>query len=67
MSRVVHSRLRAEAVEHSGSMLRGACIGIFVIITRPGLCPTELPVGEVSETLSPDVSGQRQQLLSHIH
>jgi len=61
MSPVVHSRLRAETVEYGGSTLRGAGIGIFATIT------TELAVGEVPGTLSPDVSGRREQLLYRIH
>jgi len=67
MSPLVHSRLWAETVEYSGLILRGAGTGIFVIITRLGLCPTELPVGELPGTLSPDVSGQREQLIYHIY
>ena len=51
MSPMVHSRLRAETLEYGGSMLRGAGMRIFATITRPGLCPAELPIGEMPGTL----------------
>jgi hypothetical protein len=46
-------------------MLRGAPKGIFVTVTRPGLSPSELPVGEVPGNLSPDVGSQTETFVQH--